>query len=70
MLAEKVDRWIAQFKAKGKAEGITEGIAEGEVIGKLEERKTLLRRMRDFGMSIHEISQITGLPEYEIQHII
>ncbi len=66
MLAEKVNRWIAEFKAEGKAEGI----AEGEVIGKLEEWRTLLRRMRDFGMSITEITQITGLSEDEIQHMI
>ncbi|HIJ06753.1 MAG: Putative transposase [Methanomicrobiales archaeon 53_19] len=58
MLKEKVKRWNAELKA--------EGIAEGEV----KERRTLLRRMKAFGMSISEISEVTGLPEEEIRHLI
>jgi predicted transposase/invertase (TIGR01784 family) len=58
MLKEKVKRWTAELKAEGKAEG------------KAEERRTLLRRMKAFGMSISEISEATGLPEEEIRHLI
>ncbi len=58
MLKEKVKRWTAELKAEGKVEG------------KAEERRTLLRRMKAFGMSISEIAEITGLPEEEIRHLI
>jgi predicted transposase/invertase (TIGR01784 family) len=58
MLAERVNRWIAEYKAEGKAEG------------RFEERVTILRRMKKTGMSIAEIAQITGLSEDEIKHMI
>jgi len=54
MLAERVNRWIAEYKAEGKAEGMA----------------SILRRMKKKGMSIAEIAQITGLSEDEIQHMI
>lgn len=54
MLAERVNRWIAEYKAEGKAEGMA----------------TILRRMKNAGMSVAEIGKITGLPEEEIRHLI
>ena len=54
MLAEKVNRWIAEYKAEGKAEG----------------RVSILRRMKQTGMSIADIAQVTGLSEDEIKHLI
>ena len=54
MLAEKVNRWIAEYKAEGKAEGMA----------------TILRRMKNKGMSIAEMAQITDLSEEEIKHMI
>ena len=58
MLAEKVDKWIAAYKAEGKAEGRREGMA------------TILRRMKEAGMSIADIAQITGMPEEEVRSLI
>ncbi|MCP1662436.1 MULTISPECIES: Rpn family recombination-promoting nuclease/putative transposase [Methanocalculus] len=58
MLQEKVKRWTAELKEEGIAEGV------------VKERRTLLRRMKAFGMSISEISEVTGLPEEEIRHLI
>jgi len=34
MLAERVNKWIAEYKAEGKAEGIAEGKAKGIAEGK------------------------------------
>ena len=82
MLAERVNKWIAEYKAEGKAEGIAEGkakgiaegkaegIAEGIQAGKQEERASLLKRMKNAGLSIADIAHITGLPEDEIRHYI
>jgi len=58
MLAEKVDKWIADYKAEGKAKGRREGMA------------TILRRMKEAGMSIADIAQITGMPEEEVRSLI
>jgi len=62
MLAEKVDKWIAAYKAEGKAEGRAEGKREGMT--------TILRRMKEAGMSVIDIAQITGMPEEEVRHLI
>ena len=66
MLAEKVDTWIAAYKAEGRAEGR----AEGKTEGKREGMVTILRRMKEAGMSIADIAQITGMPEEEVRHLI
>lgn len=78
MLAERVNKWIAQYKAEGrkegkeegKKEGLLEGRVEGKLEGKLEGMATILKRMKEKGMSVTEIATITGLPEDEIQHLI
>ena len=62
MLAERVNKWIAEYKAEGKAEGIQ--------AGKQEERASLLKRMKKAGLTIADIAHITGLPEDEIRHYI
>jgi predicted transposase/invertase (TIGR01784 family) len=66
MLAERVNKWIEEYKAQGKAEGLAEGKAEG----RLEERVSILKRMKKAGLSVSDMSQITGLSEDEIRHII
>jgi len=62
VLAEKVDKWIAAYNAEGKAEGKAEGRREGMA--------TILRRMKEAGMSVADIAQITGMPEEEVRHLI
>ena len=69
MLAEKVDKCIAAYKAEGKEEGKAEGRAEGKAEGRREGMATILRRMKEAGMSIADIAQITGMPE-EVRHLI
>ncbi len=66
MLAEKVDKWIAAYKAEGRAEGK----AEGKTEGRREGMATILRRMKEAGMSVADIAQITGMPEEEVRSLI
>jgi len=57
---------MAQGKAEGKAEGIAQGRTEGILEGKLSVAKNLV----DTGMSLDQISIVTGLPIEEIQKIL
>jgi predicted transposase/invertase (TIGR01784 family) len=50
---------------KGKAEGIAEGLAQGIK----ENQLSTARKMLQFGMSIEEISEITGLTKEEISSL-
>jgi predicted transposase YdaD len=58
MLSKNVDRWIEEWKAEGMAKGKAEGDAKVRQVA-----KNLLAK----GMSISDISEITGLQEEEIQ---
>jgi DNA-binding transcriptional MerR regulator len=58
MLQEKVKRWVSELKAEGYAEGNLEG------------KRVILRKMNESGFSIHEIAEITRLPEEEIRSLI
>ena len=57
---------IKQSKKEGKIEGIKEGKIEGIKEGKIEVAKKLIEK----GMDVAAISQITGLLEDEIGHLI
>jgi predicted transposase YdaD len=58
VLSEKVDRWIAEYKAEGRVEG------------RVELAREMFRRMKKAGMSIAEMSNLTGFSEDEIKHMI
>lgn len=58
MLAERVNKWIAEYKAEGKKEG------------RLKKRASILKRMKKTGLSVSDMSQITWLSEDEIRDII
>ena len=78
---EMLEEGIARGRAEGKAEGLVEGIAEGMIKGKAEGlaeglakgiKETQLstaRKMLKLGMSIEEISEITGLTKDEIGNL-
>ena len=76
-LAEGMEKGIAKGMIKGKAEGLAEGKAEGLAEG-IEKglaqgiKETLLstaRKMLKLGMSIEEISEITGLTKEEVDNL-
>ncbi|MDD3136272.1 MAG: hypothetical protein PHF64_07200 [Methanoregula sp.] len=58
MLADRISKWREELKAVGKAIGEARGEAK------------ILTRMKEAGMSLFEISRITGLSEDEIAHLI
>jgi len=62
MLADRISKWREELKAEGKAIGEAMGEARGEA--------KILTRMKEAGMSLFEISRITGLSEDEIAHLI
>ena len=76
-LAEGMEKGIAKGKAEGLAEGLAEGIAKGKVEGLSEGmikgiKETQLstaRKMLKLGMSIEEISEITGLTKEEVDNL-
>ena len=72
-LVEGMEKGIAKGKAEGLAEGKAEGLAEGIEKGLAQGiKETLLstaRKMLKLGMSIEEISEITGLTKEEVDNL-
>ena len=59
----------AEGLAEGKAEGLAEGIAKGLAQGIKETQLGTARKMLQLGMSIEEISEITGLTKEEVDNL-
>ena len=72
-LEEGLEQGRAEGRAEGIAEGRAEGIAEGRAEGRAEGQKDkaleIAQNLRKAGMSIKEISQMTGLSETDIEHL-
>ena len=49
-----------------RQEGYEAGLAEGKVVGKVEEKRTTAKNLRELGVDVAIISQATGLGEEEI----
>ena len=63
---EMLEEGIARGRAEGRAEGKAEGLAEGLAKGIKETQLSTARKMLKLGMTIEEISEITGLTKEEI----
>ena len=61
-----VDTARDKGKAEGRAEGMTEGIIKGMIEGKLERNIEIAQKAIEMGMSIKEVSELTGLSEIVI----
>ena len=64
-LAEGKAEGLAEGMVKGKAEGLAEGLAKGIK----ETQLSTARKMLKLGMTIEEISEITGLTKEEIGNL-
>ena len=67
--AEGKAEGLAEGKAEGLAEGIEKGKAEGLAQGIKETQLSTARKMLQLGMSIEEISEITGLTKEEVDNL-
>ena len=67
--AEGLAEGMIKGKAEGIAEGKAEGIAEGLAKGIKETQLSTARKMLKLGMTIEEISEITGLTKEEISNL-
>ena len=63
--AEGIAEGMIKGIVKGKAEGIAEGLAQGIK----ENQLSTARKMLQLGMSIEEISEITGLTKEEVDNL-
>ena len=68
-LTEGMIKGKAEGLAEGKAEGLAEGIAKGLAQGIKETQLSTARKMLKLGMSVEEISEITGLTKEEIGNL-
>ena len=69
MLEEGIARGRAEGLAEGMVKGKAEGIAEGLAKGIRENQFSTARKMLKLGMTIEEISEITGLTKEEISKL-
>jgi predicted transposase/invertase (TIGR01784 family) len=67
--AEGLAEGMIKGKAEGIAEGKAEGIAEGRAQGIKETQLNTARKMLKLGMTIEEITEITGLTKEEIGNL-
>ena len=68
-LAEGMEKGKAEGIAEGMIKGKAEGIAEGKAEGIRENQLSTALKMLKFGMSVEEISEITGLTKEEIGNL-
>ena len=54
---------------KGRIEGEKKGLKKGRIEGKEEGREEIILKMKQKGMSLSEISEITGLSKEEIKKL-
>ena len=67
--AEGLAEGMEKGKAEGKAEGLVEGMEKGLAQGIKETQLSTARKMLKLGMSVEEISEITGLTKEEIGNL-
>ena len=60
---------LSEGMIKGKAEGLAEGIEKGLAQGIKENQLSTARKMLQLGMTIEEISEITGLTKEEVDNL-
>ena len=60
---------LAEGLVQGKVEGRVEGRAEGRVEGKVEEKRETAIKLKAIGLSIAQITEVTGLLAEEIEKL-
>jgi predicted transposase/invertase (TIGR01784 family) len=65
MLATNLKKWEQQLIKQGIQQGLQQGLQQGIVKGKLE----TARKLKQKGLSIQEIAEITGLSIEEVEQL-
>lgn len=61
---------LEEGRAEGLIEGRAEGLAEGHAEGLLEGKKSVVAKLKTFGLSIEQIQEATGLTEKDIRDLL
>ena len=77
IMTTALNKGLRQGRAEGRAEGLAEGRAEGLAEGRVEglaegeakANRENARRMKAKGYAIHDIAEVTGLSEEEIERL-
>ena len=69
MLATTLKKWEHDLVQQGLQQGIQKGLQQGLFKGKQEEKRETARKLKQKGMSIHEIAELTGLSIDEVQKL-
>jgi predicted transposase/invertase (TIGR01784 family) len=56
----------AEGRTEGRAEGRTEGRAEGRTEGRAEGTLSIARKMKEMGLPVSQIAEVTGLTADEV----
>ena len=56
-------------KKEGLAEGIEKGFTKGKTEGRVEEKKDIARNLKQIGLDVSKIAQVTGLSIEEIEQL-
>ena len=64
-----VEKYGEVMKKEGFEDGKAAGLAEGEASGRAEREIEMARAMKNKGYSNDEISELTGLPEEDIEKL-
>ena len=68
-IKEGIEQGKKEGMEQGKKEGMEQGKKEGIEHGKAEEKLSIAKKLKQSGMDIKQISEITGLAEEEIEKL-
>ena len=69
-IEEGLAKGMAEGLEKGMAEGLEKGMAEGRAEGVENERLAIAYRMKNLGIDVDLISQVTGLSADEVAALV
>ena len=69
IMTTALNKGLRQGRAEGRAEGLAEGRVEGLAEGEAKANRENARRMKAKGYAIHDIAEVTGLSEEEIERL-
>ena len=69
IMTTALNKELRQGRAEGRAEGLAEGRVEGLAEGEAKANRENVRRMKAKGYAIHDIAEVTGLSEEDIERL-